>query len=185
MGQAQVCEDVVQGFPFVGAGVEFDAFPEGEQVVALGCRDGVEAVEFFVDGERCGAVLLVGQHAVYASGMVAVNPADECKQVAFSGAEEVVYLVHVAVVLVLFLPFGTETAGSQWRHAKLHRSVHSQNSCRNGWYFSSHCRSRRVRSSWTIWCVVIVLRHFRVCFRHRASRPVVHRHLQSARPVLV
>ena len=117
MGQAQVCEDVVQGFPFVGAGVEFDAFPEGEQVVALGCRDGVEAVEFFVDGERCGAVLLVGQHAVYASGMVAVNPADECKQVAFSGAEEVVYLVHVAVVLVLFLPFGTETAGSE-KHGK-------------------------------------------------------------------
>jgi hypothetical protein len=49
--------------------------------------------------------------------MVAVNPADECKQVAFSGAEEVVYLVHVAVVLVLFLPFGTETAGSE-KHGK-------------------------------------------------------------------
>ena len=40
--------------------------------------------------------------------MVAVDSAVEGEEVAFANVEEVVDFVHVAVVFVLFLPFGSE-----------------------------------------------------------------------------
>ena len=52
--------------------------------------------------------MLPGDHAVYTSRVIAVHASDEVEQVAFARVEEMVYLVHVAVVFIFLLPFGAK-----------------------------------------------------------------------------
>lgn len=100
-------------FPVV-VGVVGNAGGKGVEEVFFGKAVAVDVVEFTVYGVRGCAVFAVGNHAVDAPGVVAVDPAHEAEEATLAYVEEVVDFVHVAVVLILFLPLGCETAASEY-----------------------------------------------------------------------